>query len=169
MLEARASRAFDGDRHERVDRAHRRRSRACGSASTSTRPITVSHLDLDVVADGQHSVPTKMHLEADGQNVATFDLPAITDVAQPARPAVPLDFAPVTARSLRLVVDEYRAVDPDGGDGRSAPQTLPVSFAEVTHPRCRRAPPRRPRVDRRVPRPTSCASTAPRTRRADHR
>jgi hypothetical protein len=75
-----------------------------------------------------------MHLEADGQNVASFDLPAITDAARPgATQRVPIDIPPVTGRSLHLVVDEYRAVDPDGGSAVSA-QTLPVSFAEVAIP-----------------------------------
>ena len=97
-------------------------------------PVTVGHLDLDVVADGQHSIPTKVHLEADGANVASFDLPTIAD-ASPTGSAtrVPLDFAPVTATSLRLVVDEYRPVDPGGGEA-IGPDTLPVSFAEVTIP-----------------------------------
>jgi hypothetical protein len=133
VLDARASRAFDG---------------SPSSAWTAPigpqvgqwlgveldAPVTVDHLDLGVVADGLHSVPTTMHLEADGKTVARFDLPAITAASTPGSVHdVPLDFAPVTARTLHLVVDDYRPVDPGGTDA-IGPQTLPVSLATVAIP-----------------------------------
>ena len=96
--------------------------------------------------------------------MASFDLPAIADVAQAgASQLVPLDFAPVTARSLRLVVDEYRAARPRAAARRSTGQTLPVSFTEVTLPGV--AQPAAPTARRgRRAAPTSCASTARRCR-----
>jgi arabinofuranan 3-O-arabinosyltransferase len=93
-------------------------------------PVTVQGLELGVVADGQHSIPTQMHLEIDGQNVRTLTLPPIPDSAPGGRVAVPVSFAPVTGGHLRLVVDQYRAVDPDG-TGAVEPQTLPLSFTDV--------------------------------------
>ena len=41
-------------------------------------PTTVDHLDLQVVADGRHSVPTQIRVDAGGQS-RTVDLPAIAD------------------------------------------------------------------------------------------
>jgi hypothetical protein len=93
-------------------------------------PITVQGLTLGVVADGQHSIPTQMHLEADGQNVRTITLPDIPDAAPGGRVDVPVSFAPVTGTHLRLVVDRYRAVDPDG-TGAVEAQTLPISLTDV--------------------------------------
>ena len=95
-----------------------------------TAPVTVTGLELGVVADGQHSIPTQVHLEVDGQNVQTIALPQIPDSAPGGRVAVPVSFAPVTGAHLRLVVDTYRAVDPDGTAAVGA-QTLPVSFTDV--------------------------------------
>jgi arabinofuranan 3-O-arabinosyltransferase len=133
VLEARASRAFDGsDASAWTAPIGPQQGQWVGVDLDA--PVTVDHLDLGVVADGLHSVPTKVHLEADGQTVSSFDLPAITDSTTPGSVhQVPLDFAPVTARSLRLVVDEYRPVDPDGSAAIGA-QTLPVSFSEVSIP-----------------------------------
>jgi hypothetical protein len=122
-IDARASQAFDGsDSSAWTAPAGPQQGQWVGIDVDT--PITVDHLDLGVVADGLHSVPTKVHLEADGQTVATFDLPAIADGTTPGTVhQVPLDFAPVTARSLHLVVDAYRPVG-----------ALPVSFAEVSFP-----------------------------------
>jgi arabinofuranan 3-O-arabinosyltransferase len=132
VLDARASRAFDGNPASAWT-APIGPQQGVWVGVDLDAPVTVSHLDLDVVADGLHSVPTKMHLEADGANVASFDLPAIAEAAAGTATRVPLDFAPVTAQSLHLVVDEYRPVDPDGSSA-ILPQTLPVSFAEVAIP-----------------------------------
>ena len=72
-----------------------------------------------------------MHLEVDGANVRTIDIPAIADVATPGHVTqVPVSFAPVTGSRLRLVVDRYRPVDPDGSNV-IRPETLPVSLATV--------------------------------------
>jgi hypothetical protein len=132
-LEARASRAFDGNAASAWTAPIGPQQGASVGVDLAS-PVTVGHVDLDVVADGQHSIPTKVHLEADGTDVASFELPAVADAAQAGSTTrIPLDFTPVTASTLRLVVDEYRAVDPDGGDA-VGPETLPVSFAEVSLP-----------------------------------
>ncbi|HEU5309342.1 MAG TPA: alpha-(1-_3)-arabinofuranosyltransferase family protein [Acidimicrobiia bacterium] len=133
VLDARASRAFDGSDASAWTAPIGAQTGHWVGVDLDA-PITVNHLDLGVVADGQHSVPTKVHLEADGKTVATFDLPAITDEPTPgAVHQVPLDFAPVSARSFHLVVDDYRPVDPDGTLAIE-PQTLPISFSEVAIP-----------------------------------
>ena len=63
------------------------------------QPVTFDHLALQVVADGRHSVPTRLRIDADGQT-RTVDLPAIGD--QPGENATTpatVSFDPVTARN----------------------------------------------------------------------
>ncbi len=94
-------------------------------------PLTVDRMTLGVVADGLHSVPEQLHLEVDGANVGTIDIPAITDSTTPGHVTeVPVSFAPVTGSRFRLVVDTYRPVDPDASNA-VRPDTLPVSLATV--------------------------------------
>ena len=58
--------------------------------------MTFDHLDLQVVADGRHSVPTQLRIDAGGES-RTVDLPAITDqTAENAVQSVPVTFAPLT-------------------------------------------------------------------------
>jgi hypothetical protein len=91
----------------------------------------VDRADLTVVADGRHSVPTRLRLEADGVPVATLAVPEIADApVEGATTSLSLSFEPVQAQDLRLVVDEVRRRTAIEGD--PAPQaTLPVAFAEV--------------------------------------
>ena len=73
-------------------------------------PVTVDHLDLAVVADGRHSVPTRLRIEADGES-RVVDVPAITDsTTVGATTEVPLDFEPVTGSTVRVTVDAIRPV-----------------------------------------------------------
>ena len=92
---------------------------------------TVERLDLEVVADGRHSVPTLVRIEADGANPQFVELPAIADGAKRgATAAVPITFLPVTGRVLRFTVERVRAVTtPDFFSG--APLELPVGIAEL--------------------------------------
>ncbi|MDQ6696720.1 MAG: alpha-(1-_3)-arabinofuranosyltransferase, partial [Actinomycetota bacterium] len=129
-LDARASRAFDGD------------PATAWSPSIGTqngqwldvrlaRNVTIDHLDLSVLADGRHSVPTRLRLEADGKMVRTLAVPAIADtvgVSDPHR--VVLRFAPVAGRHLRLVIEAVRQVTPIPGDTRPN-QALPVGIIEA--------------------------------------
>ncbi|MFO7590756.1 MAG: alpha-(1-_3)-arabinofuranosyltransferase family protein [Acidimicrobiia bacterium] len=131
--DARASRAFDGDR----------------ASAWSTRlgdqrgqwiqvrvddPITIDDLDLEVVADGRHSVPLRVVLEVDGEPVRSIDLPAIADAGEVgASTRVPLSFEPVTGAQFRVVVDEVRPVTTIDRDTQRE-VTLPVSLAEVAIP-----------------------------------
>ena len=61
-------------------------------------PITVDHLDLQIVADGRHSVPTKLRLHV-GDQVRDITVPPITDVTDKGENVtvtVPIDVAPAT-------------------------------------------------------------------------
>jgi hypothetical protein len=97
-------------------------------------PLTIDRMDLEIVADGKHSVPTRLRLEVDGEAARTVDVPAISDGATDgATTAVPVTFEPVTGRTFRLVVDEVRPVTTT--DARTQRQVmLPVAIAETGMP-----------------------------------
>ena len=109
-------------------------------------PITVDRLDLQVVADGRHSVPTRVRIEAavDGAAptpVAGLDLPPIADGDQPgATVTVPLDLpSPITTDTVIVVVEQVRQV-PTRDWYSNLPTILPVAIAEVGIPGIALAP-----------------------------
>lgn len=71
------------------------------------RPTTVDRLDLQVVADGRHSVPTRLAIEAGGTR-RTVDLPPVVDDVGGVPIAVPLAFEPVVGDRLRVTVEAVR-------------------------------------------------------------
>ena len=78
---------------DRVEHRHRVARRGSGSTSSTPQPVTFDHLDLQVVADGKHSVPTQLQIDAGGES-RTVDVPAITDGKVGDAPvAVPVSFA----------------------------------------------------------------------------
>ncbi|HMA45865.1 MAG TPA: discoidin domain-containing protein, partial [Frankiaceae bacterium] len=129
-LAARAAGAFDGDPATLWSPGLGPQEGAWLSV-TAPRPVTLSALDLSVVADGRHSVPTKLRLEVDGRPVRTLDLPPLPDVAvdDGTRP-VRLAFPPVRGSRLRLVVEAVREVRTRDSISER-PIALPVAFAEV--------------------------------------
>ncbi|HUV11939.1 MAG TPA: discoidin domain-containing protein, partial [Acidimicrobiia bacterium] len=127
---ARASRAFDGN-PETAWTAAFGTQEGQWLAVDATTPVTFDRADLTIVADGRHSVPTTVRLEADGVPVRTLAVPPLVDgIAEGATQTVPLTFEPVTAGSLRLVVEATRPVTTID-DRTGAPVVLPVAIAEV--------------------------------------
>ena len=101
----------------------------------TTNPVTVSKLNMQVVADGRHSVPTSIKLEVDGgQQVRTLTLPPITDKkGEDATVTVPISFTPVTGKTFRFVItSERRETTIDYFNHQ--PLELPVAIAEVGSP-----------------------------------
>jgi arabinofuranan 3-O-arabinosyltransferase len=126
---ARASRAFDGNRRTAWT-ADLGRQEGQWLAVDSPRPVTVSTLRMAVVADGRHSVPTRVELEVDGET-RSVELPAVEDAPEPGtvrRLSVPID--DVRGRSVRLTVDEVRRVTAVPGDP-DVRASLPVAIAEL--------------------------------------
>lgn len=129
-VDARASRAFDGDGATAWSAPMGRQDGQFVDVALAA-PVTVDHVDLTIVADGLHSVPTRMHLEADGGQTRALDLPALADAPRAgATTRVTLTFAPVRGRFLRLVVDRARRETP------TQPRVIeahipPVAIAEV--------------------------------------
>ena len=126
---------------------------------TTPTPTTLDHLDLQVVADGRHSVPTRLRIEAGGQS-RVVDVPPITDgTTVGATTEVPLDFEPVTGSTVRVTVDETRPVQTLDFYSESDID-LPVAHRRARHPRRHRPRadgrrlhplPERPAHDRRRP------------------
>ena len=105
-------------------------------------PVTVGRMDLAVIADGQHSVPTRLHITAGG-STRVVDVPRIEAKTTPnSTVSVPLEFAPLTGTTFRV---EFVAVDPafsvDYFD--ETPIMRPLGVAELGFPGIRRPTARR--------------------------
>ncbi len=107
--------------------------------AASPRPVTVDRMNLRVVADGQHSVPTAVRLSVDGGPPRLIRLPAIRDrvgqdgATRNASTEVPLRFPAVTGRTFRVEVASVRPETTIDFFSRT-PQQLPAAFAEVGLP-----------------------------------
>ncbi len=125
------------------------------------RSSTVDHLDLVVAADGHHSVPTQLHIQACDRLAADARCPADSPSSTVALPpvadgrrqgttvAVPVHFPPVTGRDLTVTVtgvrlekvQDYSFQGSASAVGRS-PISLPLGIAELGIPGTRvSAPP----------------------------
>jgi hypothetical protein len=100
------------------------------------RPVTFDHLNLQVVADGRHSVPTKLSLTTDqpGQGTRTIDLPPIADGRRPGSVVdVPVTFPAIRGQEVRLTVTGARFEQASNYYSPS-PEALPLGIAEVGIP-----------------------------------
>jgi len=107
---------------------------------TTPAPITFDHLDLQVVNDGRHSVPTQLTLTSDTGATRQITLPAVGDQSTPnATVAMPVRFAPISGTTFRLTIDAVRPVRTL--EYFSAyPMVMPVAIAEVGMPGVHRGP-----------------------------
>ena len=129
-LDARASSAVDGDPGTHWSPGLGRQEGRWLDVGLAS-PVTLDRLDLTLVADGRHSVPTRVRLDDGAGQHRVVDVPAIVD--QPGEDAtvtVPVTFASMTASGLRLTVESVRAVTSrDYYSGTAI--TLPVGVAEL--------------------------------------
>ena len=102
-------------------------------------PITFDHLDLKVVADGLHSVPTRITVSTPtGQ--ATVDLPPLADSSVAGGVVdVPVSFPSLTGRSIKVAVDSVRIQNTLNYYSQT-PIALPIGIAEVGLPGVTAAP-----------------------------
>jgi arabinofuranan 3-O-arabinosyltransferase len=101
---------------------------------TLPQPVTFDHLDLQIAADGQHSVPTKVTVSADSGS-ATVSLPALADSPVPGSVTdVPISFPTLTGQTIRITVDTVRVEDTPNYYSDS-PIAMPIGIAEVGIPR----------------------------------
>ncbi|MBK5224309.1 MAG: DUF3367 domain-containing protein, partial [Acidimicrobiia bacterium] len=97
----------------------------------STAPLRVERLDLQIVADGRHTVPTRVEVSVDGTSVE-LDLPEITDGTEENHVVdVPLQLPqPLEGHIVRLTVLETR--DTLTKDYFSTkPLVMPIGIAEL--------------------------------------
>jgi hypothetical protein len=106
---------------------------------TSDHPVTFDHMNLQVVADGRHSVPTELEISSDDGTKRVVNLPPITDRATPnAVVPVPVKFAPITGRTIKVTITAIRPVHTL--EYFSASQmAMPVAIAEMGIPGVQRA------------------------------
>jgi arabinofuranan 3-O-arabinosyltransferase len=102
-------------------------------------PTTFDHLDLRLVADGRHSVPTRLRVEAGGET-RIVDVPAVPDGAtENAVATVPVRFAPLHGDRVKVTIDAVRPVTAIEYYA-NVPTTLPVAISELGLPGVQRAP-----------------------------
>jgi arabinofuranan 3-O-arabinosyltransferase len=97
-------------------------------------PIAFDHLDLQVVADGEHSVPTSITVTADSGS-ATLKLPVIADNRTAGSVVyVPLALPrPLTGQSIRITFDTVR-IETTVNYNSQSPLAMPIAIAEVGIP-----------------------------------
>ena len=102
-------------------------------------PHTFSQLNLQVIADGRHSVPTTMTITS-GTQVRQVTLPAIADSTVPgATTTVPVSFAPITGTHFVVTFDTVRAESASNYYSSGA-LALPLGIAEIGFPGVASAP-----------------------------
>jgi arabinofuranan 3-O-arabinosyltransferase len=96
-------------------------------------PVRVDRLDLRLVADGGHSVPTRLRIDGGGQT-RVVDVPAVADAATPGAVApVTVAFDPLVTDRLRVTVEAVRPVEVTEYYA-DLPQLAPVGVAELGVP-----------------------------------
>ncbi|HWW54348.1 MAG TPA: discoidin domain-containing protein, partial [Acidimicrobiales bacterium] len=134
-LNARAAAAIDGDPTTAWTTAFGDQTGKWIQA-TAPAPTTFDHLDLQVVADGRHSVPTRLRISTSSGNTPAQSVdvavPPIADLAQPdatapVRIALPHPLSGTTVRVTVLSVREERTINYLS----ATPQTEPIAIAEL--------------------------------------
>ena len=112
---------------------------------TTPHPITLDHMDLTVVADGQHSVPTQIQVNVNGQAPGqVVTLPPITDGKAPGSTVtVHVPLTRVTGTDIRLTVVSVRAESTINYFNKVS-QDLPIGIAELGIPGLDQAQPTGP-------------------------
>ncbi|MDQ3147541.1 MAG: discoidin domain-containing protein, partial [Actinomycetota bacterium] len=111
VLGSRASSALDGDRSTSWQTKFGEPAQVGAWIDVDVpTPVTFDRLDLSLVADGEHSVPTRLRIEGDGQ-LRTVEVPPVRDAREKgATRSVTVEFEPLTASRVRVVVEEVRPV-----------------------------------------------------------
>ena len=93
---------------------------------------TIDHLQLSIVADRLHSVPTQVTLVADGTPVRTLPLPTVTRGARDGTvKTLDIRFDPVRAANIKLEFNVAKAAQAKTTPGQE-PLALPISIADAT-------------------------------------
>jgi arabinofuranan 3-O-arabinosyltransferase len=132
-VNARAAKALDGDPSTYWSPGYNEQ-RGQSLEYEFPQPVTFDHLDLSLVADGRHSVPTRLRIQTAGAPDRVVDVPAIRDSKTPnATVNDTVRFAPVTGKTVRIVVDDVRNVKTKDYYSRQL-ISMPVGIAELGIP-----------------------------------
>jgi arabinofuranan 3-O-arabinosyltransferase len=149
VVAANSSTRLDGDRLARANAALDGNPSTAWIAETGpqagewvsynfNKPITLDHLDLQVINDGRHSLPTRITLST-GSQAETVSVPAPgvgTGRPQGSTSTIPLSFPSLTGTSLRVTIDAVEDVTALDYYSTFAGTTdiLPVGIAELGIP-----------------------------------
>lgn len=100
----------------------------------SPAPVTTSSATMSLVADGRHSVPTRIGLIVDGRQVGSVAVPPVSDTTQRGGTRqVTLNFPAVTGSTWRFAVEDARTVRSLDPISRQ-PLAMPIGIAEIGLP-----------------------------------
>ena len=112
---------------------------------TLNKPITIDHLDLQLVNDGRHSLPTRITISTPAGS-RVVDVPRVAvgnGRAEGSTTSVPVSFAALTGSAVKLTIDavrQVRALD-YYATFTGATDILPVGIAELGLPVVQPPPP----------------------------
>ena len=103
-----------------------------------SRPITLDHLDLQVINDGRHSLPSRLTISTEnGSRTVDLNVPPVGyGRPQNSTTTVPVGFAPISGASVTVTVDSVRQVRSLDyySTFTGATDILPVGIAELGLP-----------------------------------
>ena len=149
VVAANSSTRLDGDRRARANAAVDGDPATAWIAETGPqagewlsvrldRPVTFGHLDLQVINDGRHSLPSRITISTEsGSRTVDLSVPAVgRGRPQGATTPVPVSFPALAGRSVRVTVDAVRQVRALDYYSTYAGITdvLPVGIAELGLP-----------------------------------
>jgi arabinofuranan 3-O-arabinosyltransferase len=107
-----------------------------------THDVSFDHLDLKVIADGRHSVPTKIRITTNTGGDELVQIPPVKDrLAANSVVSVPVSFAKLTGSTIRFTVEAVRRVTTTNWYTQK-PIVMPVEIAEIGLPGVRFTPER---------------------------
>jgi hypothetical protein len=102
--------------------------------------VTFDHLDLKVIADGRHSVPTKIRITTNTGGDDLVSLPPVHDrKAMNAVVSVPVSFPKLSGTTIRFTIEAVRQVKTVNWYSQK-PIVMPVGIAEIGLPGVRFTP-----------------------------
>jgi arabinofuranan 3-O-arabinosyltransferase len=149
VVAANSSTRLDGDRNARANQAADGNPATAWVAETGPqagewlsvtldRSITFDHLDLQVLNDGRHSLPSRITVSTEtGSRTVDLPVPSVgTGRPQGATTTVPVSFPALSGRSVRVTIDavhQVRALD-YYSTFAGVTDILPVGIAELGLP-----------------------------------
>jgi arabinofuranan 3-O-arabinosyltransferase len=149
VVAANSSTRLDGDRQARANAALDGNSSTAWIAETGqqdgewlsftfNKPVTLDHLDLQVVNDGRHSLPTRITISSGAQSrtVSVSPPPVGTGRPQGSTSTIPVSFPSLSGTTIRFTIDSVEEVtDLDYYSTFAGTRDiLPVGIAELGIP-----------------------------------